>query len=99
MTDPVKKTIVCVSGDSRPTLIGPVAHFWGEYPMLVKFASLAGGVFIEDNGGFERKPLDRCFRFDAKGNAEYAFFADLIGGNPAPRWYGHQFKESAFVFA
>lgn len=67
--------------------------------MLVKFSSLADGVFIEVGDAFEYQPQDRCFRFDAKGNAEYAFFADLISGNPAPRWYGHQFKESAFVFA
>lgn len=67
--------------------------------MLVKFSSLAGGVFIEVSDGFERKPLDRCFRFDAKGNAEYAFFADLVGNDPAPRWYAHQFKEKDFLFA
>jgi hypothetical protein len=45
--------------------------------MLVKFSTLANGVFIEDNGTDERKPSDRCFRFDANGNAEYALFADL----------------------
>ncbi len=38
--------------------------------MLVKFSTLANGVFIEDNGTDERKPSDRCFRFDANGNAE-----------------------------
>ena len=36
--------------------------------MLVKFSTLANGVFIEDNGTDERKPSDRCFRFDANGN-------------------------------
>jgi len=45
------------------------------------------------------KPSDRCFRFDANGNAEYALFADLTGSNPAPRWFGHQFRERDFTFA
>lgn len=67
--------------------------------MLVKFSTLAGGVFIEETGAAERRPIDRCFRFDANGNAEYAMFADLIGGNPAPRWFGHVFKEKDFLFA
>ena len=49
--------------------------------MLVKFSTLANGVFIEDNGTDERKFSDRCFRFDANGNAEYALFADLTGSN------------------
>ena len=31
--------------------------------MLVKFSTLANGVFIEDNGTDERKPSDRCFHF------------------------------------
>lgn len=67
--------------------------------MLVSFSTLAGGVFIEVTGADERRPSDRCFRFDAKGNAEYATFADLIGNNPAPRWFGHVFKEKDFIFA
>jgi len=67
--------------------------------MLVKFSTLAGGVFIEDNGSAERKPMDRCFRFDAKGNAEYALYFDLTGNNPAPRWFGHVFNERDFTFA
>lgn len=58
-----------------------------------------GGVFIEDNGTDERKSSDRCFRFDANGNAEYTFFADLISNNPAPRWFGHVYKERDFLFA
>lgn len=36
---------------------------------------------------------------DANGNAEYALFADLTGSNPAPRWFGHQFRERDFTFA
>lgn len=67
--------------------------------MLVSFSTLAGGVFIEVTDADERRPSDRCFRFDAKGNAEYATFADLIGNNPAPRWFGHVFKEKDFIFA
>lgn len=67
--------------------------------MLVKFSTLAGGVFIEDTGADERRGSDRCFRFDAKGRAEYALFADLIGSNPAPRWFGHLYTEKDFLFA
>lgn len=67
--------------------------------MLVKFSTLAGGVFIEDTGADERKPSDRCFRFDAKGNSEWASLADLTGSNPAPRWFGHCFTEKDFLFA
>lgn len=67
--------------------------------MLLKFSTLAGGVFIEDTGAAERRASDRCFRFDAAGNAEYAFFATLTGNDPAPRWFGHVFKEKDFLFA
>ena len=66
--------------------------------MLVKFSTLAGGVFIEANSD-ERKPSDRCFRFDGNGNSEYAFYSELISNNPAVRWFGHQFKEKDFSFA
>lgn len=67
--------------------------------MLVKFSTLAGGVFIEVTESEERKPSDRCFRFDKDGNAEYATYGDLTSGNPAPRWFGHVFKERDFTFA
>ena len=67
--------------------------------MLVKFSTLADGVFIEVTEADERQPSDRCFRFDGKGNAEYAFFADLISSNPAPRWFAHCFHERQFTFA
>jgi hypothetical protein len=67
--------------------------------MLVKFSTLANGVFIEVTGGDERKPSDRCFRFNAEGHAEYALFADLVGSNPAPRWFGHFYTEKDFMFA
>lgn len=67
--------------------------------MLVKFSTLAGGVFIEDTSADERRPSDRCFRFDKSGNAEYALFADLVSSNPAPRWFSHVYKERDFIFA
>lgn len=67
--------------------------------MIVKFSTLAGGVFIEDTGASERRASDRCFRFDANGNAEYALLGDLCSTNPAPRWFGHVFKEKDFLFA
>ncbi len=67
--------------------------------VLVKFSTLAGGVFIEDNGSFDRKPSDRCFRFNADGSAEWASYADLTGNNPAPRWFGHQYKADDFLVA
>jgi hypothetical protein len=67
--------------------------------MLVKFSTLAGGVFIEQRDEADYTASTRCFRFDAKGNAEYAHYGDLTGNNPAPRWYGHVAKERDFVFA
>lgn len=67
--------------------------------MLVKFSTLAGGVFIEVTDKDEYGPNDRCFRFDKQGNAEYALYSDLKSGNPSPRWYGHQFKAQDFIFA
>jgi len=67
--------------------------------MLVKFSTLAGGVFIEVGNGDARTQQDRCFRFDANGNAEWAAYADLTSANPAPRWFGHCFKEKDFLFA
>ena len=67
--------------------------------MLVKFSTLAGGVFIEDTGASERRASDRCFRFDANGNAEYAYYGELTSRNPAPRWFGHCYRERDFLFA
>lgn len=67
--------------------------------MLLKFSTLAGGVFIEVTASDERHSSDRCFRFDEKGNAEYALFGELMDSNPTPRWYGHMFKERDFTFA
>lgn len=67
--------------------------------MLVKFSTLAGGVFIEvkDSEGYNAG--DRCFRFDSKGNAEYAFYGDLVENGERARFYGHVFKETDFIFA
>lgn len=67
--------------------------------MLVKFSTLAGGVFIEVTDADEYRAQDRCFRFDKRGNAEWASYGDLTSSNPAPRWFGHCFKESEFMFA
>lgn len=67
--------------------------------MLVKFSSIAGGVFIEVVCGDDYSPNSRCFRFGRDGNAEYAILADLQSSNPAPRWFGHCFNEKDFTFA
>lgn len=67
--------------------------------MLVKFSSLAGGVFIEVGASDKYQSHSRCFRFDANGNAEWASFGDLISNNPMPRWFGHCFKAKDFLFA
>ena len=31
--------------------------------------------------------------------ALYTLFADITSSNPAPRWFGHQFRERDFTFA
>lgn len=67
--------------------------------MLVKFSTLAGGVFVEVTDALEYQPSDRCFRFDANGNAEYALYGDLRSNNPSPRWLGHCYKARDFTFA
>lgn len=100
LTSATVASIDCdMNSETNITATGNPAHPAKEVAMLVKFSTLADGVFIEDNGTDERKPSDRCFRFDANGNAEYALFADLTGSNPAPRWFGHQFRERDFTFA
>lgn len=76
-----------------------VTALTGDSQMLVKFSTLANGVFIEETGADKRTGTERCFRFDAEGRAEYAFYSDLISANPAPRWFGHCFKEADFLFA
>ena len=67
--------------------------------LLVKFSTLAGGVFIEQSGNAEYAAWDRCFRFDGAGNAEYAHFSDIAENGALARFYGHVMKESDFVFA
>jgi len=67
--------------------------------MLVKFSTLGGGVFIEQRNEYDYTPMTRCFRFGEKGNAEFAYYGVLVSNDPAPRWYGHVFKESDFLFA
>lgn len=66
--------------------------------MVVKFSSLAGGVFIEVKDANEYQPSDRCFRFDAAGNAEWASYGDLFLNGKFARWFGHQFKKKDFIF-
>jgi hypothetical protein len=66
---------------------------------LLSFPPSPTACSSRTTGADERKPSDRCFRFDANGNAEWASFADLTGSNPAPRWFGHQFHASQFEFA
>lgn len=66
--------------------------------MIVKFSTLRGGVFIEQTGVMEYTGKERCFRFDKKGNSEYAILSDLKSNNPHPRWFHHQFKETDFTF-
>ena len=67
--------------------------------MLVKFSTLADGVFIEQKDEIAYQNDTRCFRFDKAGNAEYALYGDLSSNNPSPRWYHHVFKERDFIFA
>lgn len=67
--------------------------------MLVKFSTLAGGVFIEVTDAMEYQPSDRCFRFDKQGRAEWASFGDLSDSPDRARWYGHSFTSKDFIFA
>ena len=67
--------------------------------MVVKFSTLAGGVWIEVNALSERTGSERCFRFDNYGNAEYAFLSDLSENGDRARWYGHAYKQKDFLFA
>ena len=78
---------------------GPCPTFSGVSFMLVKFSTLADGVFIEVTDAERYHPTDRCFRFDSNGNAEYAILDDLLSSNPAPRWFAHCFHERQFTFA
>lgn len=66
--------------------------------MVVSFATIAGGVWIEVLDALERTGRERCFRFDKSGNAEYATLADLQENGERARWFGHAYKEKDFVF-
>ena len=69
--------------------------------IVVKYSTLAGGVFVEVLPGDHTKYTgnERCFRFDKKGNAEYALFHDLKENGTRARWYHHAYKEKDFLFA
>ena len=67
--------------------------------IVVKFSTLAGGVIIEQDEKPEYVAETRCFRFDSNGGSEFAYYGDLTSSNPAPRWYGHVFKQSSFILA
>ena len=43
---------------------------------MLKFSTLAGAFSSRKLARMSAKSSDRCFRFDANGNAEYTFFAD-----------------------
>jgi hypothetical protein len=68
---------------------------------VLKFSTLGGGLFLEvrANDGDEWAADTRCFRFDANGNAEYAFFADVVENGDHARFYGHVSKERNWDFA
>jgi len=68
---------------------------------VLKFSTLGGGLFLEvlASDGDEWNADTRCFRFDANGNAEYAFFADAVKNGDRARFYGHVSKESDWAFA
>ena len=63
--------------------------------IVAKFSTIAGGAWIEQ----AETPFGttRVWRFDDAGRAEWADLAELTGGNPAPRWFGHQFTAVDFV--
>jgi len=68
--------------------------------IVCSFATLAGGVWIEEPKGCDRreqKPTDRCFRFDSEGRAEYALLGDLRAGAERARWYGHCYTVKDFT--
>ena len=67
--------------------------------MLVKFSTLAGGVFIEQTSEPEYGFFDRCFRFAKDGYAEFALYGDLISDAKTNNWTKTLWKESYFEFA
>lgn len=67
--------------------------------IVAKFATIAGGCWIEENGSDERRDSDRCFRFDSAGRAEYATLGDLKANGDRARWFAHQFTARDFILA
>lgn len=65
--------------------------------IVAKFSTLAGGVWIEEALDENYSDAARCFRFDAQGRAEWARRGDLISGQPAPRWFSHQYTAKDFI--
>ena len=67
--------------------------------IVVKYSTLAGGVFIEVTENPEYQDTDRAFLFDAQGRAQWAYVGDLKENGVRARWYGHQYTTKNFVFA
>jgi len=65
---------------------------------VLKFSTLLGGVFIEVLSD-KRTGEERCFRFDDKGNAEWASLSDVNANGERARFFHHVFKERDFIFA
>lgn len=61
--------------------------------IVAKFSTIAGGAWIEQ----EQTPLGttRVWRFDERGNAEWACLESLQDGSD--RWFGHQYTAKDFV--
>ena len=67
--------------------------------MKIEQSEKFSGVFIEvpRYSHLNHDSQTRCFRFDAAGNAEYAWFDELQqSGQERARWYGHQYKRRDF---
>ena len=67
--------------------------------MVVKFSTLAGGVWIEQRDEAEYGPRTRCFRFDSNGNAEWASYTELKDAPDFARWFGFMLPANQFSFA
>ena len=67
--------------------------------MLVKFSTLGGGCFIEVSDHDEIQDSDRCFRFDRKGYAEWAYVKSVKEDGNWTLWYGHNLTQADFSFA
>jgi len=70
--------------------------------MIVKFSTLAGGVWIEDNEeayGSDRTGDERCFRFSKTGKAQYAILSHLLKDEKTATWQSINLMEKDFLFA